>query len=105
MLFEDATTAMGTPATRAERGSLIGSPVPSMDLRGRQAGASAAIPGLDINPPAVSIVDGKPVYSKDETEGGGASWISRMVSRTRGEGSGAPSVRSGQYKPVGQDDR
>lgn len=115
MLFGDATTAIGTPATRAEQGSLLSSPVPSMDIRGRQIdsthGPSSAIPGLDIDPPSVSIQNGKPQYSNadgDNGEGVGG-WIARMVSRTRG-GNGEGSVRSGKsgrsgkYKPVGQGD-
>lgn len=115
-LFGDSTTAMGTPATRAETGSLMGvnSPVPSMDLRrgiygtpqtGPSAlGPSNAIPGLDIDPPHVNIVDGKPQYQPPENEGEGVGgWISRMVNRDGG------SIRSGQsgngkYKPLDQDD-
>lgn len=54
-LFGDAATAMPTPATQAEHGSLMGagSPVSSLDIRGQQGqfGAESAIPGLDINPP------------------------------------------------------
>jgi hypothetical protein len=84
-LFGDATTAMPTPNARAETGSLMGasSPVPSMDLRrGIQGGGlsdfgpSSAIPGLDIDPPHVSIKNGKPQYGEDDesTEGVGG-WI------------------------------
>ncbi|KAJ6186332.1 hypothetical protein N7519_007633 [Penicillium mononematosum] len=49
-LFGDASTAMPTPATQGERGSLMGagSPVPSLDLRRQygQFGAESSIPGL-----------------------------------------------------------
>lgn len=111
-LFGDATTAMPTPVTRAETGSLmaVGSPVPSMHL-GRGIGTpsqdglgpSNAIPGLDIDPPNVSIKNGKPQYSvEDEENGEGVGgWISRMVNRTKGDGG---SIKSGQYKPVDQEE-
>ncbi|PBP23914.1 hexose transporter [Diplocarpon rosae] len=108
-LFGDATTAMPTPQTRAESGSLMGlsSPVPSMDLRrgipGSTTpglGASSAIPGLDIDPPNVNIKDGKPQYADDEsTNEGVGGWITRMVKRN-GEGSSKSSVKSGKYKPL-----
>lgn len=118
MLFGDATTAMPTPATRAETGSLMGisSPVPSMDLRrgiqgggpgyGNGLGPSSAIPGLDIDPPHVSIVNGKPQYATDdESNEGVGGWISRMVNRTKGDGgSSLKSGRSGSYRQVDQDD-
>lgn len=94
-LFGDATTAMPTPATQAERGSLmgVGSPA-SLDIRRGasprlgQFGASDAIPGLDIDPPDIEIrADGKPVTSsRGRSENGGeglGGWIGRMVSRTR----------------------
>jgi hypothetical protein len=84
-LFGDATTAMPTPNARAETGSLMGasSPVPSMDLRrGIQGGGlndfgpSSAIPGLDIDPPHVSIKNGKPQYGEgDESTEGVGGWI------------------------------
>jgi len=116
-LFGDATTAMPTPSVRAENASLIGglsSPVPSMDLRrGIQGsggpsgslGPSSAIPGLDIDPPHVSIVNGKPQYAasiaNSDAEGVGG-WISRMVNRTKGDEES--SIKSGQYKPLDQDE-
>ena len=117
VLFGDATTAMPTPAVRAENTSLIGglsSPVPSMDLRrGIQSsggpsglGPSSAIPGLDIDPPHVSIVNGKPQYAdsvaNSEAGEGVGGWISRMVNRTKGEDES--SIKSGQYKALDQDD-
>lgn len=123
-LFGDATTAMPTPVTRAETGSLMGvsSPVPSMDLRRGIQGAgpsnangigpSSAIPGLDIDPPHVSIVNGKPQYAADEEANEGAGgWISRMVNRARGGDSSRGSVRSGRsgrsanYKPIDQEEQ
>ncbi|KAM3077421.1 Ribulose bisphosphate carboxylase large chain [Clarireedia jacksonii] len=108
MLFGDATTAMPTPATRAETGSLMGpgSPVPSVDLRrgynSNGIGPSSAIPGLDIDPPNISIVNGKPQFAADEESGEGVGgWISRMVNRSKGEGD---SIKSGRYKPLDQDE-
>ncbi len=112
LLFGDATTAMPTPTQRAETGSLLGvsSPVPSMDLRrgviggGPGLGAANAIPGLDIDPPHVSIKNGKPQYGDDDsTAEGMGGWISRMVNRS-GQGSSRSSVKSGQYKPLDQQD-
>lgn len=114
-LFGDATTAMPTPATRAEAGSLVGasSPVPSMDLRrgvligglnGNGLGPSNAIPGLDIDPPHVNIKNGKPQYGTDDdgsTSEGVGGWISRMVNRNKDEGE---SINSGKYKPLDQED-
>ncbi len=114
-LFGDATTAMPTPATRAEAGSLMGasSPVPSMDLRrgvligelhGNGLGPSNAIPGLDIDPPHVNIKNGKPQYGTDDngsTSEGVGGWISRMVNRNKDDGE---SIHSGKYKPLDQED-
>ena len=129
ILFGDATTAMPTPQTRAETGSLMGisSPVPSMDLRRGIVGPTqqtysglgpgSAIPGLDIDPPHVSIVNGKPQYTAYDENGdaegtdGVGGWISRMVNRNRGEGSSSRgSIRSGnsgrsaKYKPLDNED-
>lgn len=104
-LFGDATTAMGTPATNAETGSLFsgrGSPVPSFTLG--QHGADSAIPGLDIDPPDVKVENGKPMLSASHSEGVGG-WISNLVKRSHGNGEGdSRSIRSGNYKPVGQND-
>lgn len=119
-LFGDATTAMPTPALEA--GSLRGanSPIPPMDLRrgmygsspgpsnGNGLGPANAIPGLEIDPPHVSIVNGKPQYAGDDdsTNEGVGGWISRMVKRTKDGGSirSGKSGRSGSYKPVDQDE-
>lgn len=90
---------MPTPATLAEAESLFsghGSPVPSLDIR--RHGADNAIPGLDIDPPAVETQDGKP--SENEGIGG---WITNIVKRNKGNGEGESSS-SGKYKRVGQDD-
>lgn len=113
-LFGDATTAMPTPATRAETGSLLGaSPIPSMDLRrgivgpasgGNGLGPSSAIPGLDIDPPHVNIKNGKPQYGdEDSTSEGVGGWISRMVNKGTG-GSEDASIKSGKYKPLDQEE-
>ncbi|KAL9097848.1 MAG: hypothetical protein Q9165_000174 [Trypethelium subeluteriae] len=111
-LFGDATTAMPTPATLAEAESLFSrSPVPSIDLQRTRSGhgPDSAIPGLDINPPAVDIEDGKPMLGKDkdaesQKEGVGG-WISNLVKRTREGGGENGEGGSGKgYKRVGQDD-
>ena len=111
MLFGDATTAMPTPIARAEEGSLLGagSPVPSMDLRRGIQGASPAnaIPGLDIDPPHVSIVNGKPQFAEEEGNGEGVGgWISRIVNRAKGDGGSVRSGTSGngKYKPLDQEE-
>lgn len=95
VLFGDASTAMPTPATEGERGSLLGtgSPVPSLDIR-RQPGqfsADNAIPGLDIDPPSFSNShdgtgkSGDPGSQRGSRRGEGiGGWISNMVSRQRG---------------------
>lgn len=95
VLFGDTSTAMPTPATEGERGSLIGagSPVPSLDIRRPYSpvGAEIAIPGLDIDPPSLHSEsrDGPsksgqagshPGSSRGEGIGG---WISKMVNRQR----------------------
>jgi hypothetical protein len=106
-LFGDATTAMPTPATLAEAESLFSrSPVPSIDLQRNRTGpgADSAIPGLDIDPPAVEVEDGKPMLSKDtesQKEGVGG-WISNLVKRTKDGDNGEGG--SGKYKRVGQDE-
>lgn len=104
VLFGDATTAMPTPVTQGERDSLIGinSPVPSLDLH-RQHGqltAENAIPGLNIDPPAIGQNNnGKPssVGPSGESQGFGG-WISSMLNRNRD-----PAKRS-QYRRVDQDE-
>ncbi len=105
-LFGDATTAMPTPATQAERGSLMGVGSPSsIDIRygGPQPGmfsADAAIPGLDIDPPDIQLDEnGKPRGRSQSRQEGLGGWIGRMVSRSRQE-----SGSRGQYGKIGQDE-
>ncbi|PWY78391.1 MFS monosaccharide transporter [Aspergillus sclerotioniger CBS 115572] len=111
LLFGDATTAMPTPATQGERGSLMsaGSPVPSLDIRRQYGhlGADSAIPGLDIDPPNVSSSANtkppRPGFREDTTnrlEGFGG-WISKMI--TRDKGSELPG-QGGQYRRLGQEE-
>ena len=101
-LFGDATTAMPTPATQAERGSLMGVGSPASLNIGRAhpgpLGADSAIPGLDIDPPDLSTENGKS-GAQNGAEGIGG-WISRMVSRTKEQGKGD----SSQYRRLDQDE-
>jgi hypothetical protein len=109
-IFGDATTAMATPAAREETGSLMGgnSPEPPMDFRrgifGPNGGGitpSNAIPGLEIDPPPVSIKNGKPQYTVNKENGEGVGgWISRMVNPKNADGS----VNNGKYRPLDQED-
>lgn len=115
LLFGDATTAMPTPASHAERGPLsgVGSPA-SLDIRRGSPrpghfSADYAIPGLDIDPPDIEYgADGKPILGSssrgrsDSTNEGLGGWIGRMVSRTRQEREGSSS--HGRYGRVGQDE-
>ncbi|CAG7954219.1 unnamed protein product [Penicillium nalgiovense] len=107
-LFGDASTAMPTPATQGERGSLMGagSPVPSLDLRRQygQFGAESSIPGLDIDPPTSSHEGSSKRGRSDSNQGsvrgeGIGGWISNMVSRNRG---GGPGATSSQYRRLEQ---
>lgn len=107
-LFGDATAALGTPATnagtpslRAEGDALMhpGSPVPSLDMRGRPPfGASSAIPGLDIDPPTFGSPGSRSQAAKED-QGSGGTWFSRMIGRGK-----SPSGSSGSYAPLGQQD-
>ena len=111
-LFGDATTAMPTPATQAERGSLMGIGSPgSIEIRqnAMQPGAfnaDAAIPGLDIDPPDIEYGEnGKPMLDRGrrrEQEGreGLGGWIDRMVSRSRKDSNAG----RGDYGRVGQEE-
>ena len=122
-LFGDATTAMPTPATVAERGSLIGSPGSlnigrgTPQFGGAGFGASDAIPGLDIDPPDIPLdANGKPIRGRGRSSSmqsgmgsvaeGMGGWISRMVSRTRGEGGGRDREGSvaGSYRRVNDEE-
>lgn len=115
ILFNDATSSMPTPATRAETGYLVarGSPIPSMDLRrdggstsvGGGLGSSMAIPGLNIDPPSVDIRNGVPHYSADRNRGEGiGGWISRMTSRATNRDSGSQGGTNSRYKPLDQEE-
>jgi len=109
-LFGDATTAMPTPATPAERDSLMGiaSPVPSLDIRRAQQvqlGADYAIPGLDIDPPVINVHNGKSARGGREERVGNegiGGWISNMISRGRD-----PRRKGGQgeYSQLDQEDQ
>ncbi|CAL5872279.1 uncharacterized protein PFLUO_LOCUS6540 [Penicillium psychrofluorescens] len=109
LLFGDATTAMPTPTTDGERGSLMGagSPVPSLDIRRPygQIGAESAIPGLDIDPPSLSNSGPSKSGRPDSQQGsagrgeGIGGWISNMVSRHRGPGG---KTSSSQYRRIEQ---
>ncbi|KXJ96966.1 and other transporter-domain-containing protein [Microdochium bolleyi] len=103
-LFGDASTAAGTPQMRAETGSIAaGSPVPSMDIRGRQIDNN--IPPLDIGsvePPYVPIVDGRPQY-RSQSRGGSRARVGEWLNRVTGQrgSSGSPATR-GRYQSVDQ---
>ncbi|KAI1187856.1 sugar transporter STL1 [Nemania serpens] len=107
-LFGDASTAIGTPGIRSEAGSTIraGSPVPSLDLRGRPLGSDANIPPLDIDPPAVNIVDGKPSprlrSESRNSRGRVGEWLSRMVGQSRGSSSSP--AGGARYEALDQQD-
>lgn len=107
VLFGDATKAMPTPATQAERASILGVGSPaSIDIRRggpRPSGrydADDAIPGLDIDPPDMNVdANGSVVESSrgrrvgtGEAIGG---WIGRIMSRTRGRETSSSSSRGG----------
>lgn len=112
ILFGDATTAMPTPATQAERASILGVGSPaSMDIRrgGRRPGGrydpDDAIPGLDIDPPDLGAdTHGKVVESSRgrsaETNEGIGGWIGRLISRARNGDVG--SNNRGQYGRIQQ---
>ncbi|KAI9792307.1 MAG: hypothetical protein M1816_002532 [Peltula sp. TS41687] len=79
-IFGDSTSTMPTPATQAERGSLmgVGSPVPSLDIR--RGPPLDGFPGLNIDPPTKAAES-----SKFDSGGNGIGrWITRMVRRGRG---------------------
>ncbi|KAI9816354.1 MAG: hypothetical protein M1832_005111 [Thelocarpon impressellum] len=93
LLFGDATTAMPTPATLGERGSLMGAGSPqSLDIRRGVGvlGPGHAIPGLDIDPPPLGGENGKAQLDDEQQAGEGlGGWISRMVKSGKGEGNGS----------------
>lgn len=106
-IFGDATTIAPTPETLAEAESLFSrSPVPSLHLGDNgDAPQDSNIPDLEIDPPAVEIENGKPLFSKakdsDAQEGLGG-WISGLV-KGKGENGGS-GAGSGRYRRVGQED-
>ena len=110
-IFGDATTALMTPATGAERASLVGrvlSPAPSLDIRrGGPTASMAAFPGLDVDPPFVHVENGKPQLSRKPSGEGVGGWISRMVARGKGDGNGkgnGDGGEGGDYRRLDQAD-
>lgn len=112
-IFGDATTTIGTPASTGTPAfgpsdglMRAGSPVPSLDLRGRPLLAQQQpLPGLDVDPPNVSFVNGRPQYESGQAEGGVAGWLSRVVGRSKSRArSVSVSNRSGRYQPLGNQD-
>ncbi|KAE8348563.1 hypothetical protein BDV28DRAFT_87164 [Aspergillus coremiiformis] len=111
-LFGDATTAMPTPASQGERGSLmsVGSPVPSLDIRRQYAqfGPDNAIPGLGIDPPNINPGENAKVAQRGPQTGGGSrlegfgGWISNMVSRHKGPS--GQRLQGNRYTRLEQDD-
>ena len=117
-LFGDASTAAGTPGLRSESEAFrAGSPVPSLDLRGRvgsgAGAAEAGIPPLDIDPLVVNMVDGRPQYRSSpqqaqfrsdsrDSRGRVGEWLTRMVGQARGASSSPGRAR---YAPVDQQQR
>ncbi|KMU86657.1 LOW QUALITY PROTEIN: sugar transport protein 4 [Coccidioides immitis H538.4] len=106
VLFGDATTAMPTPVTPAERNALMGpgSPVPSLDIRRGPDGRLPPeydIPGLNIEPPTPSAKTGRSVEETGSREGIGG-WISNMV--RRGRQGKKDNDDQGEYRRVGQDE-
>jgi len=111
-LFGDATTAMPTPATQGEHGSLMGagSPVSSLDIRRQhgQFGPESAIPGLDIDPPNLHHADSsRPSHSVSQEDSsrraeGIGGWISNMINYHKGSGA---KVDGRQYRRIEQDEQ
>lgn len=99
-LFGDASTVAGTPSIHDETGSLMQAGSPTMsDYRGRAVGTASSIPGLSLDPPDASSVDGK-LQSSNEGDASStvSGWISRVVGRTRGNSS----ADGGRYAPLSQ---
>lgn len=97
-IFGEATSTMPTPATQAERGSLmgVGSPVPSLDIR--RGPPMDGFPGFNIDPPSKSVESSK--YQTPESKpgkNGVGGWITRMVQRGRG-GNREDAGRGVQYR-------
>lgn len=102
-IFGDASTIAPSPQTLAEAESLFSrSPAPSLHLdRDGDAPQDSNIPDLDIDPPAVDVQNGKPMFSKDNESEGLGGWISGLVKKGKGDESAGG---SGKYRRVGQDD-
>ena len=83
---------------------IANAPVPSLDLRGRPFGSDAQIPPMDIDPPVVNIVDGKPQLRSESQNSRGrvGEWLTRMVGQNRG-GSSSPAAGA-RYAPLDQRD-
>lgn len=113
-IFGDATTTIGTPVSHGTPAfgpsddALVraSSPVPSLDLRGRPLlSQQQPLPGIDVDPPSVSFVDGRPQYESGQAEGGVVGWLNRVVGRSQSRArSGSVSNRSGGYQPLGNPD-
>ncbi|OAA68790.1 hexose transporter [Niveomyces insectorum RCEF 264] len=117
-LFGDASSVATTPrnvgtpylgGVDAEAGSLLpqGSPVPSLDIRGRRPlGAASPVPGLVVGPPTAVLPENNSPSQRpgeERSARGVSTWLSRVgVFRT-----GSPSSSEGgggKYAPLGQRD-
>jgi hypothetical protein len=105
-IFGDASTVAPSPQTLAEAESLFSrSPAPSMHLdHDGDAPQDSTIPDLEIDPPAVEIQNGKPMFSRDTDPEGLGGWISNLVKKGKGDGASSHAGGSGKYRRVGQDD-
>ncbi|KAI4735671.1 hypothetical protein E4T50_13804 [Aureobasidium sp. EXF-12298] len=104
-IFGDASTIAPSPQTLAEAESLFSrSPAPSMHLdHDGDAPQDSNIPDLDIDPPAVDVQNGKPMFSAKDTDSEGlGGWISNLVKK-KGDGESSK-AGSGKYRRVGQDE-
>lgn len=105
-IFGEAPGTMPTPATQAERGSLmgVGSPVPSLDIpRGPPLDG---IPRLDIDQPSKTAESSKYQAPEAKSENNGVGgWITRMFQGGRG-GNKGDTGRGVQYRRLegGADD-
>lgn len=100
-LFGDATTTVGTPGMRSESESLAraGSPVPSLDLRGR---SPAPLPSMDVNPPHVNIVDGKPQPQNRSDSRSSRGRVGEWLSRVTNRGASSSPASGARYAPLDQ---
>lgn len=110
LIFDDAQSAAPTPASQAERGSLmggLGSPS-SFDIRRGNEPGGPSIPNLHLNPPTPrpgsmagevdKAAEGEQQLTQSK-EGGIGTWISSLINRgkdkrNRGDHS--------QYRQIGQ---